>query len=197
MEKKLNNLLNIEDFKANWRAEQAKKTKRTDTGLDILKENIEEIVPEGSLDLDNLEKGMTTDEKLEEIENLLDELDDEPIEEVINYLREVLLEMEQQGFIDQDTTDRIDDENDGDWVQWVKDVISLPDFPEDSLNGILDIINNEDFEGFSNDEEDVECPDCDGSGQDDEGDDCERCEGLGRVDRPYDIPPDDGFKKFD
>jgi hypothetical protein len=33
--KKLENLLGFEDFKNNWKSEQAKKTKRTETGLDV------------------------------------------------------------------------------------------------------------------------------------------------------------------
>jgi hypothetical protein len=36
--KKLNNLLNFEDFEKQWKPEEAKKTKRTDVGLDIVKE---------------------------------------------------------------------------------------------------------------------------------------------------------------
>ena len=42
MKSKLNNLISQEDFRSNWKAEQAKKTKRTETGLDILKEGLEE-----------------------------------------------------------------------------------------------------------------------------------------------------------
>jgi hypothetical protein len=139
MEKKLNNLLNLQDFKSNWRAEQATKTKRTETGLDILKENVEEIVPEGT---DSGSKyGMDQNEKIGEIESFLEDLDDSYIDDIVNYLRDVLLDMEQQGLVDQDTTDNIDDDNDGDWLEWITEVINLPDFPEDSLNGILDIIN--------------------------------------------------------
>lgn len=36
---KLNNLLNFDDFKPNWKPQSAKTTKRTETGLDIVKEN--------------------------------------------------------------------------------------------------------------------------------------------------------------
>jgi len=38
MENKLNNILSISDFEKNWKPEEAKKTKRTETGLDIVKE---------------------------------------------------------------------------------------------------------------------------------------------------------------
>jgi hypothetical protein len=38
MSKKLNNLLDFSDFVANWKAQQQKKTKRTEVGLDIVKE---------------------------------------------------------------------------------------------------------------------------------------------------------------
>jgi len=40
MDKKLNNLLTFSDFIKNWNPEQQKKTKRTEIGLDIVKENI-------------------------------------------------------------------------------------------------------------------------------------------------------------
>jgi hypothetical protein len=36
----MNNLLDFSDFIANWKAQQQKKTKRTDVGLDVIKENI-------------------------------------------------------------------------------------------------------------------------------------------------------------
>ena len=38
MEKKLNNLLDFSDFEKNWKAEEPKKTKRTEVGLDVVKE---------------------------------------------------------------------------------------------------------------------------------------------------------------
>jgi len=40
--KKLENLLDFEDFKANWKSKDQKKTKRTEIGLDIVEENKEE-----------------------------------------------------------------------------------------------------------------------------------------------------------
>ena len=39
MEKKLNNMLSFEDFEKIWKSEEQKKTKRTEVGLDIIKEN--------------------------------------------------------------------------------------------------------------------------------------------------------------
>lgn len=40
MDKKLNNLFSFSDFEKNWKPEEHKKTKRTETGLDILKEEL-------------------------------------------------------------------------------------------------------------------------------------------------------------
>jgi hypothetical protein len=40
--KKLENLLAFEDFKTNWKEKEAKKTKRTEVGLDIIEEKKEE-----------------------------------------------------------------------------------------------------------------------------------------------------------
>jgi hypothetical protein len=194
MKTKLENLISLEDFKANWQSEKAKKTKRTDTGLDIIKEDIEEIIPEGPEDNPLMRpKYGTDDEKIEMIKNKLDDLDEGYIDEILDYLREVLLEMEQMGFVDEETTDELDDKHDGDWISWIKDVIELPDFDEGALNGILDIISNaEDYPNYS-DEEEVECPDCEGTGSDENGDDCDRCEGSGMVNRPDDIPPDEPY----
>jgi len=39
MEKKLNNLLSFEDFEKNWKPDEQKKTKRTEIGMDIVKES--------------------------------------------------------------------------------------------------------------------------------------------------------------
>jgi len=39
IDKKLNNLLNFEDFDKTFKPEEQKKTKRTDVGLDIIKES--------------------------------------------------------------------------------------------------------------------------------------------------------------
>ena len=139
---KLNNLLTFSDFISNWKAEQAKKTKRTDTGLDIIKEEVKEIIPEGlpEEDFDKYTtRNMGVEEKIEKIKEIIYDLDEDYIDEIVNYLREVLLEMEQQGFVDEETTDALDDKHDGDWVSWIIDVIELPDFDEGALNGVLDI----------------------------------------------------------
>ena len=140
------------------------------------------------------------------VETIKDFLEDDPddnvIEALVNELREVLLEMEQQGFVDVDYTDKLDDQFENDWIGWIKAVIELPDFPEEGLNNVMAIINNpeplafdeeeeeDEIPDFEDDEDDVECPDCDGTGQDEDGEECERCEGEGRVYRPDDIPPD-------
>ena len=39
IDKKLNNLLGFDDFEKTWKPEDQKKTKRTDVGLDIVKED--------------------------------------------------------------------------------------------------------------------------------------------------------------
>ena len=41
--KKLENLLDFEDFKSSWKAKDQKKTKRTEIGLDIVEEKVENI----------------------------------------------------------------------------------------------------------------------------------------------------------
>jgi hypothetical protein len=50
--KKLENLLDFEDFKANWKEKESKKTKRTEIGLDVIEESVVETT--------------TTEEKTEE-----------------------------------------------------------------------------------------------------------------------------------
>ena len=159
MKTKLENLIAFDDFKAGWRAEQAKKTKRTDTGLDILKEGIEEIIPEGSED-DNFQvssKYGSTDDMIDEIKATLigtleykwqsDDLDEGQIDAIVNSLREALLEMEQQGFVEDDFTDTLDEETDGDWIEWITQVVELENLPEEALNNIMDIIDITSSEG--------------------------------------------------
>lgn len=182
MKKKLENLISLDDFKAGWKAEQAKKTKRTETGLNVLNENIEEIIPEG-LPEDNPVENKSFD---------LESLSEGTIDEIVNYLREVLLDLEQQGIIDEETTDRLDEESDGDWIAWINSVLAIEDMPEEAFNEIDKIIDESDeFPHFDEDlPDDVECPDCDGTGVDDDGNECERCGGEGREGRPWDIPPD-------
>lgn len=156
--KKLENLISFDDFKSSWKSTQASKTKRTETGLDILKESIEEIIPEGTPEEDWKEAkyGMSPEEKIEEIKN---QLTDDNLENVINYLREVLLDLEQQGMIDENTTDQLDEEYE-DWTDWVHAVLNIEELPEDALNGTLDVLSGEnDIEGeetFVFDEDDFE-----------------------------------------
>lgn len=154
--KKLENLISFDDFKSGWKASQASKTKRTETGLDILKENVEEIIPEGLPEesFNNAKYGMSTEEKIEEIKN---NLNDENIQNVINYFRDVLLELEQMGLIDEDTTDQLDEEYE-DWNDWVTAVLNVEELPEDALNGALDIINEniEDLDDFEVQDDEVQ-----------------------------------------
>jgi hypothetical protein len=44
--KKLENLLDFEDFKANWKEKESKKTKRTEIGLDVIEESVVETTEE-------------------------------------------------------------------------------------------------------------------------------------------------------
>lgn len=53
--KNLENLLNFEDFKNNWKAKEVKKTKRTEVGLDIIEEK-NEIVENEKIDKCKCEK---------------------------------------------------------------------------------------------------------------------------------------------
>jgi len=46
MKTKLENLLSFTDFTGNYNPQQANKTKRTDTGIDVIKENLEDKEPE-------------------------------------------------------------------------------------------------------------------------------------------------------
>ena len=113
-----------------------------------IKENldgVEEIIPEGMPE----NTYESEDEKIEKIIDFASEADDDSIEELVNYLREVLLEMEQEGLVDEETTDELDDKHDGDWAGWIEDVINLPDFPEDSLNEIMKIIGGSETLEFS------------------------------------------------
>lgn len=65
---KINNILNFSDFEKNWKAEKASKTKRTDTGLDILKEDVlNERVNEVRIFQDILDELRTQTELLEKM----------------------------------------------------------------------------------------------------------------------------------
>ena len=150
--KKLENLISFDDFKSNWKIDQSKNTKRTETGLDILKESVEEIIPEGLPD-DDIEFSSNNINTVESIKDFIDSADEDYIDYLVNYLRDVLLEMEQEGLIEDNTTDDLDDLHDGDWISWIKDVIDLPDLPEEALSGILDIINTNNNSEINDDSE--------------------------------------------
>jgi len=163
MKNKLNNLISQEDFISNWKAEQAKKTKRTETGLDILKESledetgedlisneltddlstdrddsndgVEEIIPEGPIDND-----FDMDHYFDYIMEELPELSNDTLDDIINYFREALLELEQTGEIENGFTDELDDQYEDDWVGWIADVITLPDLPEEAIKNVYNII---------------------------------------------------------
>jgi len=219
--KKLENLLSQEDFKSNWKAEQAKKTKRTETGLDILKESADEVIGDkyplsdeaGELSTGSVEDGPGdgveeiipegpindfTEVDVDHIINELSDLDDGLIDDVVNYLREILLELEQNGEIEDNFTDDLDDQYEGDWPGWIEEVLQMTEVSEDAIKGVSDIIFGGSREDrIEEDIDDVECPDCEGAGVDEDGDECERCDGEGRIDRPSDIPPDDWSPEYD
>jgi hypothetical protein len=52
MKTKLENLLSFTDFTGNYNSQQATKTKRTDTGVDVIKENNEENIEDNIEDKD-------------------------------------------------------------------------------------------------------------------------------------------------
>jgi len=151
MKNKLENLLSFNDFKSNWNEKKSSKTKRTDTGLDILKEGVEEIIPEGIPEEYDL-GSQSVDGKIEEIEKFVDDADEDIIDKIIDILRDALLEMEQQGFIEETTTDDLDDEHGSDWIAWIKNVINIPELPEDVLNNIIDLIKDPSLEYISDEE---------------------------------------------
>lgn len=128
-------LVSFEEFDSNWKN---------------IKEDVEEIVPEGLPGLPENE-----DDAIETIKDFLDDDPDENvIEALVNELRDALLEMEQQGFVKVDYTDELDDQFENDWIGWIKAAIELPDFPEEGLNNVMAIINNP--APFIFDEEDEE-----------------------------------------
>lgn len=49
MEKKLNNMLSFSDFDKSWKPEESKKTKRTEVGLDIVKEGVDSVTKTAKL----------------------------------------------------------------------------------------------------------------------------------------------------
>lgn len=159
-----------------------------------IKENKEEefIHPEHKMS----KFGISNNEKIERIEDFLEDADDEVIDQIINMLRSALLEMEQQGFIDAETTDTLDETYGDNWIGWISAVIELDEFPEEGLNKVYEIVQEQeesysDWRDSDDNDDEVTCPDCDGTGQDEMGENCERCDGGGRVYRPDDIPPDE------
>jgi hypothetical protein len=102
-----------------------------------IKEGVDEIIPEGLPDEPTYTD--SSDSKIEQVKEFISEADDDVLEEIVNQLRDTLLEMEQEGFVDSDTTDELDRTHDGDWSAWALDVIDLPDFPEEGLNNVLSL----------------------------------------------------------
>lgn len=185
MKGKLENLLSFNDFKNNWNSEKTTKTKRTETGLDILKESVE---------YNSLE------EKIQKVEELISKQDDDSdiIDNVVNELRDSFVKMEKSGDISENQVDDLDDKHDGNWKSWILEAINIvPDSAIDSVLSVLgedvdvnkDMDDLDDLDDFNELDDETDCPDCEGTGLDDDGEECERCEGTGRVYRPDDIPP--------
>ena len=111
------------------------KLKNIKEGLD---DGIEEIVPEGLPGLPENENNA-----IEEIKEFLNnEPDDDQFDAILELTRDTLTEMEQMGFVEDNFTDELDDKYGDDWSSWIIEVIELPDFPEEGLNNIMEIINN-------------------------------------------------------
>lgn len=111
------------------------KLKNIKEGLD---DGIEEIVPEGLPGLPENEN-----DAIEEIKEFLNnEPDDDQFDAILELTRDTLTEMEQMGFVEDNFTDELDDKYGDDWSSWIIEVIELPDFPEEGLNNIMEIINN-------------------------------------------------------
>lgn len=139
--KKLHNLLDFKNFDSDWN-QNNKKSKRTDVAKDILKENVEEIVPDGLPSESEVETlDLVKNDKIIEITNVIKTVNDDVINKIIDYLRDVLTEMEQQGFIEEDETDELDEKHLDIDEDWILDVINLSNIPEDAIDGVLDIIN--------------------------------------------------------
>lgn len=151
--RKLERIISFEDFKSNKKS---------------IKEGVDEIIPEGLPDYTSQSKfGLDFESKITKVKEFISGADDDILEEIVNQLRDVLLEMEQGGFVDIDTTDELDEKHDGDWTTWSLDVIDLPDFPEEGLNNILSLQENSYSE--SEDEFEDEFDDNDEDEDEDEG----------------------------
>ena len=149
-------LMSFDNFNSNW--------KNVKEGLD---DNVEEIIPEGLPGLPENESNV-----IEEIKEFLDsEPDEDIIEELVNQLRDVLLEMEQEGFVDENYTDELDDKHEGDWASWILEVIELPEFPEEGLNIIMEVINNIDSTDIPSDEDEFDEDEFDDNEFDEDRDD--------------------------
>lgn len=119
--------------------------------LNILKEEVEELIPEGIPEEDEKvvvpelmgsgENMWSTEEKIDNIKTTIVNLSEEVLEDVVNYLRDTLTEMEQQSIITEDETDAIDDKHETIGEEWVIDVIELEELLEDTLDGVLQIMD--------------------------------------------------------
>lgn len=168
MKSKLENLLSFNDFKSDWISKNQTKTKRTETGLYILKESVEYN---------------TLQEKIQRIEELISEQEDDSkmIDDVVNELRDSFIKMEKNGTVSENEIDELDDKHDGDWKSWILDVINI--VSEDVIDSVLfvlgeDIEVNKESDNLEDDDDEIEdledlddetdCPDCEGTGLDDE-----------------------------
>ena len=102
---------------------------------DYINENID-IIPSGPTGYDPSD---------DDIKNMIDDADDNVINDVIDCVRDILLNKEQAGKISKDTTDKLDEKFD-DWKEWIKEAIETINFDEDELKEILNILGGEKYE---------------------------------------------------
>lgn len=108
---------------------------------DYINENID-IIPSGPTG----SVGPTGyDPSDDDIKNMIDDADDNVINDVIDCVRDILLNKEQAGKISKDTTDKLDEKFD-DWKEWIKEAIETINFDEDELTEILNILGGEKYE---------------------------------------------------
>jgi hypothetical protein len=124
MKNRLENLIKFDDFSDDWKSIKSNKTKRTETGADILNENLYSYNINVKKLIDIVESGELTGTDI--------------IDRVVNDLRDSLLKMEQSNQISEDDVDELDEIHDGDWNSWILDVAKL--VPEKTIINILEFL---------------------------------------------------------
>jgi len=130
MKNKLENLIKFDDFDNKLEVRTSSKTKRTETGLDILNEkNIQKYDTKIDRLIDIIESGELSGTSL--------------LDRVINDIRDALVKMEQNDQIEPEVVDDLDELHDGEWEAWIIDAVKL--VPEKTISNILDFLG-EDFD---------------------------------------------------